>query len=732
MPYKKNPKKTHDDYIAGALRLVHAVDIGGRMLTPHARAQLDEVSARINVRLDVAPFSVPIAVNQFLATPGLMRPESAHMQKVVAQTCELHIEAAIAAYADHMSDDGRAAALVAQEAHEATAPSTLTVGLLKKLQQPLQRGEPCIVFVPSMLLPVMHATYHEVRGIVGDPERITIIDGTTDEKARARLFREINTPRAEDDGDAVARRAPRILFVSTETGAYGRNCFNVRNAVLVTTGWTDVTTQQAFGRIVRTSSVHCIDANINLCLLMPVGGTNGQANQRLFRSYVRGQLFSKLFPTYCKPIRAPIVMTGALDRPPMSEHRREEYRVAIDEPLRERMMRNDGGDEVPVDSMPHDEYIESVNAVVDEAPRGAVSCRFAAARGSGIRGAGDRVNRDDEADEGAGEGEEGPHGERNANAERGGGNGGRAGGAAARNGAGRQRPRRPICEIRRRAAVAYASRRRGQVPEVIDRAIMDRVAGQVEVLRRELALVQARREDEPPIVSRAQLEQLTAETGFLIPKDPNTPLRRQCLFASHLSKVALRNNKPARNARTRLDQQQASSEYFEFFVRVPRSAEQERRMQYGIENEAAAIEHVLRKYGLERIENIGEYTRVHPEFRGLLATPDAITTSGIIIEIKCVASYDDYIEAIARACDNSTNKYSDYKDQVLAQLEVFDLEQALLCICHRREDGVFLSVELSVQRDRTWLNERRRAIFASYLRDQQAFVDQLQQQGANA
>ena len=32
MPYKKNPKKTHDDYIAGALRLVHAVDIGS--ITP--------------------------------------------------------------------------------------------------------------------------------------------------------------------------------------------------------------------------------------------------------------------------------------------------------------------------------------------------------------------------------------------------------------------------------------------------------------------------------------------------------------------------------------------------------------------------------------------------------------------------------------------------------------------------------------------------------------------------
>jgi hypothetical protein len=206
---------------------------------------------------------------------------------------------------------------------------------------------------------------------------------------------------------------------------------------------------------------------------------------------------------------------------------------------------------------------------------------------------------------------------------------------------------------------------------------IDRVAGQVEVLRRELALVQARRE--APIESP---EQLTAETGFLMRKDPNSPLRQRCLFASRLSKVALRNNKPARNAQRRLDLQQASSAYFEFAVRVPRSAEQETRVRYGIENEGAAIEHVLRKYGLERIEDIGEYTRAHPDFRGLLATPDAITTSGVILEIKCVASYDDYVESIAYASDTQNTKYGDYKDQVLAQLEVFDLEQALLCICH--------------------------------------------------
>ena len=99
---------------------------------------------------------------------------------------------------------------------------------------------------------------------------------------------------------------------------------------------------------------------------------------------------------------------------------------------------------------------------------------------------------------------------------------------------------------------------------------------------------------------------------------------------------------------------------------------------------------------------------------------------GVVLEIKCIRDYEAYLHAVAGASDGPNQKYTDYVDQVRAQLEVFDLQLGLLCLCHVQTDGRVLSIELPVFRDSQWLNEQTRRTFASLLAAQENFLKRLQ------
>ena len=673
-------------HVAACDELAKRVTVGGVTMTPEALRELHDLLTQITIERTVALFKVPEGSEAIF---GGIRTS-----KAFGMVAELHPEGAAAAF----DVNGVAPSVEA---------SPLTRALLAILHDQIRDGKPVLVFFPSSLRAAMHATYHEVRACASEPDGVHVIDGSTAEAVRTKLFEALNN----EAGNTTAGRTC-LLFVTTETGAYGRNCFDVDTAVFVSTGWTDATTVQAFGRVVRASSAHCIGKTKKLKLMMPINGAYGEAYQRFARSGARGQLFECVAPGRVHADRAPIVINGAVDRPPRSENARNALRRSIEQVLLDRLF-NDEPNAHFVEVV-YDEFVGVWNDAVTEAEgTERVNLRFAAAaagggggRGDAAGGAGDDAD-DDEEREGTGEEEE------NGDAEE---------PAAGANGRRQETPGRPhqrTSRIRASVARAFASRASTEIPPLPavqnpdDRAT--RIADQMRTIVAQLNIAMARGDRAPRPSS------LNDDTGYFIVKDTASPLRRQLLFASALAQVALRNNKPRRrNAR----QHTASSAYFTFLT--PEDGDDDARgaanRDYGTRNEATVVEHVQRKLGNpELVAHIGEYTRVHPEFRRLLATLDAITTSGIVLEIKCVPDYDAYIHAIACASDGENQKYTDYVDQVRAQLEVFDLELGLLCLSHVTPGNQVLSVELPVFRDRRWFEDQK-PLYELLLADQERFL----------
>ena len=173
------------------------------------------------------------------------------------------------------------------------------------------------------------------------------------------------------------------------------------------------------------------------------------------------------------------------------------------------------------------------------------------------------------------------------------------------------------------------------------------------------------------------------ENEHMIPFDTQSPLQREMrtrmIFASAW-------------AQTSRDYNSGSA--------FPRPTDTNEFMQYGIDNEAGAIAHVCAKYGFKPLPHVKKFTKVsrsHPTV--LAASADAISSDGIIIEIKCVKNRATFLE---RVSFDGRRQLAGYYDQVQAQLEVYDLPVGLLCICHV-SDGEWLSVEYPILRESQWL-----------------------------
>lgn len=695
-----NVNNSLNGYVDALIALAKRHTVGGLTMTAEARAEIEIIRQRIDIRRTVTLFHAP-TLSDALGECAAAAPKSFWM------CAELHVAAAAAVHFPN------------RDVQLQPEPSETTRALLASLKEELESGAPVLIFFPSVLRAAMHAVYLEVRACVTDPSGVHIIDGTTAECHRARMFQVLNdTGKAMEDaqGDRIAGRTC-LLFVTTETGAYGRNCFDVHTVVFVSTGWTDASTVQVYGRSVRLCSDRCVGRTKRMKLLMPMSIDNGQAYQRFSRSGARGQFFTAVAPAVIHADRPSIVVNGAIDRPPRNQDQRDAFALTVGHPLRVRLFGDEGNDLV-VD-MAYADYVESWNEVLTAAAvadgQRPVDLRFAACGGGG----GGRADDSGEEQEGNREEDDDPEGQgADANVRN---------GRNVRNEARQTRGQIHVkSQIRRRVAHAYASRTAARLPPLPDiedpEAQTDRVARQVARIRRELALAEERDGETP------RPSQLTDDTGYFIPKDTNSPLRRQLIFASAIADVALRNNKPPATPQRRLEQRTASSAYFAYVSPRPRNnAESEANRAYGVRHEAVAIEHISRKYGnLELITGIGQYTRVHPQFPWLLATVDAVSTCGVVLEIKCIRDYEAYLHAVAGASDGPNQKYTDYVDQVRAQLEVFDLQLGLLCLCHVQTDGRVLSIELPVFRDSQWLNEQTRRTFASLLAAQENFLKRLQ------
>jgi hypothetical protein len=85
--------------------------------------------------------------------------------------------------------------------------------------------------------------------------------------------------------------------------------------------------------------------------------------------------------------------------------------------------------------------------------------------------------------------------------------------------------------------------------------------------------------------------------------------------------------------------------------------------------------------------------------RVLAGSADAITTCGVLLEIKCIQTRDGFFNKIANL---GRQALDDYVDQVRALLEVYNLPLGLLCYWHKDDDGPALSFEFPVYRDESW------------------------------
>jgi len=158
------------------------------------------------------------------------------------------------------------------------------------------------------------------------------------------------------------------------------------------------------------------------------------------------------------------------------------------------------------------------------------------------------------------------------------------------------------------------------------------------------------------------------------------------------------------------------------------------RIQYGIDNEPRALAHFEARFGgliragvevedahgaVIRGLDVYNWTRfVDTEPRILAGTPDSITFSGIIVEVKCVL---DFAEFEARLGVNSNHRrglmagsFKDvgtwYADQAQALMVCWNLPAAIVYIYHNSDAGEF-AFPMLIIRDPSWWNEERRARF---------------------
>ena len=136
-----------------------------------------------------------------------------------------------------------------------------------------------------------------------------------------------------------------------------------------------------------------------------------------------------------------------------------------------------------------------------------------------------------------------------------------------------------------------------------------------------------------------------------------------------------------------------------FFNKPPRD---NRWMAAGRENEAAAVRHVSAKYNLQLIDDIDAYSRVLPSDPSLfLATPDAMSECGVLIEVKFV---HELLKELVK--NGGTEKFKVYHDQVQGQLAVFGLHCALLSLYTiDGSTGRIGSYEFLIRRDARWIED---------------------------
>jgi len=587
---------------------------------------------------------------------ALHQPSFAHL---VRAKHELHAGLAVSAYA---SRDAYAA-YVERVPQDRISP--LSQSIIDTIADARARRRAVIVFFPSDLAAVMHMSYQEIRSCTVDCASIGVVDGDTPDNERATLFADINVDRDRVDSGPKLD----VLFMTIETSGYGLNATNVHTLVCVGFPWTDSALSQAMGRVTRACASNTAPGGKLLIHVVPMSSKGGFNMRRFFRSAARGQSFGTFFPAVVHADRPSVQLRHVFERPPQNEAQREAYCEYFGGPLHSLVFTEERvGEEREYAVLSYDDFLRHVNEVIaeiDDTQWGRTDLSFLLTSHFGASEDDNETARDGRDRGGRGRG----------------GGGGRRGGRGGGRRGGRHDSYVPSTpDMRKEAVFAFCRRESARVPALPaeTRRTARNTASQ---LAASLDIAYNAENRQEYTASNAH------DHDYWIVFDTSSPLRRQMIFASAFSSLSFRYAKS----------------YFAPAVPPERTESELERIQYGNDHEADAVEHVRKKYDFALVppDHVKAFTRLHPSVPRVLAgSADAITTCGVLLEIKCIQTKDGFFNKIGNL---GRKALDDYVDQVRALLEVYGLPLGLLCYWHGGSEGdAALSFEFPVYRDESW------------------------------
>ena len=506
--------------------------------------------------------------------------------------------------------------------------------------------EKALVFFSSDVLAAMCYTYHEFASL-GYANIVGMCDGATDDAERARLFDEVND-----------NAAPlRVLFMTDRVGGFGLDARNVRSAIYVGSPWSDANVVQALGRVLRVCAADRPHEKTRIIHFIPVSRFNGTLLKRFARSNARGTFFGAIFPSVVHGDRRPLKIkkSGVLLRSSVfTEQGREKFADEFGVSFLKCM---DGED---IKSFDYKEGIKAINKCLKSTSKHLQtpsfdfmiddrSTRERASAGSPLKKAKKK--------------KQGTKSQACANAANG---------------------IHVMDDRQRRKATAerFCSQKRAKLPQKLSQRVQ---STEEKAIALATSLASAAATLKQSGAEAFTVSALSNNDSWLVydpESDVQKELRAKMIFASAWARKSREWNGSAFPA--------------------PREVSDE--MQYGLDKEAGAIEHIASKYSFDLLPDVKSFTKVHRDCPDMLAaSADAITVDGVILEIKCIADRDNFLDRVAF---RGQQELRGYLDQVQAQLEVYDLELGLLCLCHE-SDGSWLSVEYPILRDAKWFENNK-------------------------
>ena len=447
--------------------------------------------------------------------------------------------------------------------------------------------------------------------------------------------------------------AIRILIATSETSGVGVDMTCAKRVVLLTTPWTGASVSQCLGRTLRIFAPEHVPGARRVTLLMPICAHGSSvALARFSRAAIRSKLGQILFPSF-HPSRGmeKLNVTVATSATLLTLQEQANFATRYADPVRT-MFHN--GDELELEA-----FVDKLNrGFATELDAASVNFLFEEKSMSRRRA----PARSEVAPRVVG---------------------GTAAREKHRSNAGLEYYSLSSTNQLERTVLEYAKVRRGVNLIRSDDEITHgtRIAAELQDAIRTASLAKNQGMSWTPSES--------ARFGYLCAKtvDPQAVVRRFMICASALSNsnpFAVRRGAPTKHMLT------------------------------GIELEKAAMDNIAATHGFTMLIDVDQWTKMHPiEPTILCATPDGMTTTGVLVEVKFVHNFRRILSH-----NGAIEYYRKYYPQVQAQMAVFDATVALLVFYTiDGADGELVSLDFRVDRDPNWF-ESNKDLFLRAIEDQ--------------